>query len=33
LSGLPSRVEGLNLDRAEAFWSAVTDVAATVRSG
>jgi DNA polymerase-3 subunit delta' len=28
LSSLPGRVEGLNLDRADAFWSAVTDIRA-----
>jgi DNA polymerase-3 subunit delta' len=29
LAGLPGRVDGLNLDRADAFWNAVTDIAAT----
>ncbi len=29
---LPARVEGLNLDRADAFWSLVNDVAATARA-
>lgn len=32
LSTLPDRVEGLNLDRADAFWSAVTDIAETART-
>ncbi len=32
LAFLPGRVEGLNLDRTDAFWTTVTDVAATGRS-
>ena len=31
LSAAPGRVDGLNLDRADAFWSIVRDVAATAR--
>jgi DNA polymerase-3 subunit delta' len=33
LAALTSRVEGLNLDRADAFWSTITDVMATARAG
>jgi DNA polymerase-3 subunit delta' len=32
LSGVTGRVEGLNLDRADAFWSTVTDVLAAARA-
>jgi DNA polymerase-3 subunit delta' len=32
LSGLTGRVEGLNLDRADAFWSTVNDILATARA-
>jgi hypothetical protein len=32
LASTPARVEGLNLDRGDAFWSLVRDVAATARA-
>jgi DNA polymerase-3 subunit delta' len=32
LTALPGRVDGLNLDRADAFWSAVTDIAEVRRA-
>ncbi len=31
LASLPNRVEGLNLDRADAFWSTINDIKATAR--
>jgi DNA polymerase-3 subunit delta' len=31
LQALPARVEGLNLDRADALWSAIQDIRATAR--
>jgi DNA polymerase-3 subunit delta' len=31
ITAMPGRVEGLNLDRADAFWTLVTDIAATAR--
>jgi DNA polymerase-3 subunit delta' len=32
IAAMPSRVEGLNLDRADAFWTLVADIAATTRT-
>ena len=32
LTGVTGRVEGLNLDRTDAFWSTITDIAATARA-
>jgi DNA polymerase-3 subunit delta' len=32
LQALPARVEGLNLDRADALWSAILDIGATARA-
>jgi DNA polymerase-3 subunit delta' len=32
ITAMPGRVEGLNLDRADAFWTLVSDIAATTRT-